>query len=509
MKQQNKRFRNQIINLKEMNKSLKERNLVDNSQYAILQSFEDDESILCFLTRFAKKVNNPHFKTTYPLPLRTFAVTLHYLSPRAYRYLRSKFGNCLPSSSTLKNWYKSIDGSPGFSMQALGALTELCKDQIVILAILKDEMHLRENYCNGKGRVQFGHSGETLNDCNLLEELANQALVFMAVGVKPKFKILLGYFLIRSLTAEQSASLTRLCCQNVFQCGENIDLVSCAFNGMATNLSMCTILKANLDLNNLDPFFDIEGKKVGIVLDPPHMLKNVRNMFGTHKIFFDASDRKINFEYLELLVEVQAQIGLQLGNKVKSKHIVYKDQKMKVSLATELLSLSTANALAFLKNELKVKCFQESGPTITFIQNMNNAFDILNSRSNSQNPYKQPMTAGNISFFQDFYDSFINYIKSLKYSQKGKLKFIYTSQIKTGFIGLVISLKTCIEIGKRLILIDKKIESFSVHFIIQDHLECFLYLFSVFRSMNGYNPNPNVVQFDAAFKKILMDSLFN
>lgn len=181
-------------------------------------------------------------KVEYPLALRTFAVTLSFLSLRAYTYVRTKFSNCLPSLSTLKNWYRSVDGGPGFSTQALGALKTISKDKLIIMGILKDEMHLRKAYCNDKGK-----------NCNTLEELANQALVFMTVGVKPlesagsaklenesdgqlgvkpKFKLVLGCFLVRSLNAEQSASLTKLCCENKIACG-NIDLVSCAFDGLS------------------------------------------------------------------------------------------------------------------------------------------------------------------------------------------------------------------------------------------------------------------------------------
>lgn len=152
---------------------------------------------------------------------------------------------------------------------------------------------------------------------------------------------------------------------------------------------------AFLKLNDVPLIGNVQN--VGIILDPPHMLKNVRNMFGTHKVFFDKNSREINFYYLELLVEVQ--IGIQLGNKVKSTHIVFKDQKMKVSLATELLSKSTVNALSFLKDEIKVDAFKGASPTIELVKNINNCFDILNSRGHSNNVYKQPITAANLRFF--------------------------------------------------------------------------------------------------------------
>jgi hypothetical protein len=46
-----------------------------------------------------------------PLPrkydenVRKFSVTLHYYSPRAYKYVRKHFDNCLPHIRTLASWY--------------------------------------------------------------------------------------------------------------------------------------------------------------------------------------------------------------------------------------------------------------------------------------------------------------------------------------------------------------------------------------------------------------------
>ncbi|KAG5872970.1 hypothetical protein JTB14_027649 [Gonioctena quinquepunctata] len=54
---------------------------------------------------------------------------------------------------------------------------------------------------------------------------------------------------------------------------------------------------------------------------------------------------------------------------------------MKVELATQTLSSSVADAIEFLKDDLKVPDFQSAGPTIHFLRMVDIAFDILNSRS--------------------------------------------------------------------------------------------------------------------------------
>jgi len=55
--------------------------------------------------------------------------------------------------------------------------------------------------------------------------------------------------------------------------------------------------------------------------------------------------------------------------------------KMKVKLATQLLSKLVADALFFCQNNLSLKDFEDCDGTIRFIRIINDAFDILNSRN--------------------------------------------------------------------------------------------------------------------------------
>lgn len=51
----------------------------------------------------------------YNPELRVFAMNLHFYSPKAYEYVRSSLGNCLPHSRTIRMWYRSINGTPSFT----------------------------------------------------------------------------------------------------------------------------------------------------------------------------------------------------------------------------------------------------------------------------------------------------------------------------------------------------------------------------------------------------------
>lgn len=59
---------------------------------------------------------------TYPPEMRAFALTLHFYSAKAYRYVRKSFALSLPHTSVIRRWYSGINGEPGFTQEAFAAL---------------------------------------------------------------------------------------------------------------------------------------------------------------------------------------------------------------------------------------------------------------------------------------------------------------------------------------------------------------------------------------------------
>nr|CAH7721060.1 unnamed protein product [Callosobruchus chinensis] len=84
----------------------------------------------------------------YDPALRSFALTLSFYSPRAYNFVRSTFNKSLPHLSTISKWYRSVDGSPGFTQEALLALKlkndyALSQKELVYCNLVLDEMSIR------------------------------------------------------------------------------------------------------------------------------------------------------------------------------------------------------------------------------------------------------------------------------------------------------------------------------------------------------------------------------
>jgi hypothetical protein len=64
-------------------------------------------------------------KEVYSDVTRSFAMTLHFYSAKAYNFVRSSFGNALPHPATLRTWYRAVDGKPGFTEEAFEVKNEL------------------------------------------------------------------------------------------------------------------------------------------------------------------------------------------------------------------------------------------------------------------------------------------------------------------------------------------------------------------------------------------------
>lgn len=83
--------------------------------------------------------------------VRSFCLTLNFYSPRAYNYVRMKFDNTLPSNTTMRNWYASINASPGFTSEAFANLKKKADDvkektdSKLFCSLIFDEMSIRRH----------------------------------------------------------------------------------------------------------------------------------------------------------------------------------------------------------------------------------------------------------------------------------------------------------------------------------------------------------------------------
>ena len=239
--------------------------------------------------------------TKYDAEIRKFGLTLHFYSPKAYNYVRKCWNNLLPHPGTLRKWCCSVNCAPGFLEEILSFLKNRSDEPVCNLVM--DEMSIREQLIlkNGRayGPVDLGFGSNEVKD-DIIEQLNNEdedveekesiplpplaknALVFMLVSLKKKWKVPMGYFLIDSLNAEERGNLLKQALQLLHDSG--VCVPSVTFDGTTTNYSMAESLGACFEMKDkkFKPYIlhPSSSHKVFIFPDASHMIKNVRNVFG-------------------------------------------------------------------------------------------------------------------------------------------------------------------------------------------------------------------------------------
>lgn len=267
-------------------------------------------------------------------------------------------------------------------------LKKECKGTFVVV----DEMHIRQLVeWNGKtfeGFVNCGTSLESNTD-------ATSALVFMAVSLNGHWKIPLGYFLIKSCNAETRSNLLSTCLKLLYETGA--ECYSITFDGAQVNIAMCTKLGASYDLEDFRPWIlhPITSDKVFTFFNACHMLKLCRNTIGDFELLYNSKSNVIKWDLLKRLCNLQEVEGLQAGNKLNQRHIEYQNEKMNVKFGAQTLSNSVASALLACK-EIGLPGFLNVEDTAEFCNNINDYFDILNSRNFfSKYKYNEPLSIRN------------------------------------------------------------------------------------------------------------------
>lgn len=83
--------------------------------------------------------------------------------------------------------------------------------------------------------------------------------------------------------------------------------------------------------------------------------------------------------------------------KIRNRHVNFKNERMKVFLAAQVLSNSTSAALHFLEFNLQDPYFAKSFLTSTFCKTINDIFDILNINNKfSKVPERIAVTKDNL-----------------------------------------------------------------------------------------------------------------
>ena len=442
------------------------------------------------------KNNTKSSGSRYSDQIKEFAVSLHYYSPRAYRFVRKYLS--LPHPATIRSWSAGIECEPGFLEKPLLYIADLVKDGQRDCVIIIDEMAIKkETKWDPKGEKFVGNIDYGKIKGEDPDNIATNALVIMISGLKKPWHVPLAYFLTNKLNADILAQLIQGSIKMLHEIGCLVHAV--IFDGAAKNIGMAE--KLGCDIRHFEGSFphpNEANNRVYVIFDICHMIKLARNAFSDMKSFCKPNGDKISWEYIVALYHTQQKDILHLGNKIKSKHIKWQNHKMKVSVATQIFSNSVYAAITFLR-KLKLKGFERSKPTSDFILLMNDMFDMLNSKSKFGKYSKQPINLENLYEIESKLKDGVTFLKSLK--DTSGLPLIQGPR-KTFIIGFSISALSIIAISKNLLQgTESPFEYVLTYRFSQDTLEMY---FSKIRGRFGWNNNPTALQFKYALRSLLL-----
>lgn len=387
------------------------------------------------------------------------------------------------------------------SLDSLEQLSRLKQEDggPLIVSLIFDEMAIRQHVQWAKfSRNMLGYS-----TYGKKRGIAKQAIAYMVSGVNEKIKLPIAYQFICSIDSTEKKCLLLSIIDALND--RKIRVLNITFDGHASNIKMCSELGANMRVNSPEfcPIFTHNGQQIFIWLDPCHMIKLIRNAFGSRNLF-DCSDNKIEWKYIKRLVAFGQQTGYSLSHKLKKRHLEWEQCKMNVKLAVQTLSASTADSIQFLTNAHE-KGFLNAKSTIDFIRLFNHLFDILNTKDVDHSEiFKSALNPKNKDAIFAFISRCIDYIKNMQIScENGRKKRVCTTKVNTGFVGLIVDMYSLKKIYEQYV--DNEVMSFiPTYALSQDHVEI---LFGKIRSANGCNDNPTVQQFGGAIRKIMSSKI--
>ena len=173
-----------------------------------------------------------------------------------------------------------------------------------LVALMVDEMSTRAHveYIQGKAHGYVDVGAGVPGD-----KVAKEAMVLMVVSVTESWKVPIAYFLVDGVSGKERANIIEECLRRLHDTG--VTTLSLTCDGPPCNLTMLRELGANLNIEDMDSSFPNPAdpsQEVHAFLDVCHMVKLIRNAFGTGLIFKTANGDTIRWQYLHNLVELQA-----------------------------------------------------------------------------------------------------------------------------------------------------------------------------------------------------------
>jgi hypothetical protein len=364
-----------------------------------------------------------------------FALSVHGKSPSAYRELRESGALVLPSERVLRDYKNYFSPKAGVNTENVESLRNKVKSFSGIqryVVLVMDEMKIQSNLVYDKHSgdlIGFIDLGDPMTNYACLDKedsVATHALAFLVRGLATDMKHIIAYYFTGNVTSYQ---LMPIFWKVVSTLELSLDLwvIGLVNDGASPNRKLFNLHSTLAGEDECDVVYKTlnlfaPSRFVYFFADSPHLLKTARNCLynsgsGSHSRYMWNNGKYLLFSHIADLFYQDQAVELHVLPKLTLDHITLTSySKMKVRLATQVLSRSVAIAL------------EESGNsdvlgTAQFCRMMNDFFDCTNVRSltehvKKRNEFIKPYTSADDDRFGWLVDVFLQYLESWKASTR-------------------------------------------------------------------------------------------
>lgn len=447
-------------------------------------------SLVLIIKTHIDRQNKKEKGCRYNNEFKQLALTIYFLSPKVYRFIRSTLA--LPSPTTLKRVTKRYEIFPGlndFIFDFLAFKTSNFTSESLECILCADEMSLKSNLYYNVYKDEIIGFNETNN--RKTYDPAKFTLVLMLRGININWKQPIAYYFISSSCS--GFELQDIILKTIYQLQKIKFIIKAFVTDMGSNFIG---LKNNFNVSPERPYFEVNNQKIIFLFDPPHLLKATRNMFFLHN--FKYGGNFIEKNHVITFYNEDSKNNLRAAPKLTHSHIFPGPfEKMRVYLAAQLFSTSVA---AGMKTFLQCNILNDDSiATIKFIEDMDKLFDIFNSSKRpAKKSYNRPFKGtdvqySHLKYMESFFKELQVFNKKSNLDVTKRMKFINGWLISiSGLFRLWDSLKSNHNDNNNYVLYTNRINQ-----------DCLENLFGSFRQhYNGNNINPSPIQLIWSFKRM-------
>lgn len=417
---------------------------------------------------------------------KTIFYGLRQSGPRCFHTLP-----CIkPTRSTVRAHMKKLNLKPGISPIIVRALKERVNsmaEPYKEVSVVFDEAAIQCHYDYDPGTdtvMGFVDLGDGVRRPMVAEEI----MTAMIRSIFGSWKMPFAYWCTnQKMTKEDFQQIFTSAIRSLLSTGLKVRTI--ILDGLAKNKAALFLMGASPD----SPWIDIDGWRVFITFDVPHLLKCLRNALLIYELQL-ADGTIISKKWIDQFIEMDLQMKPRLVKKVTRTHLQPNTfQRMSVPLAAQLLHKKVAAGIMAYATFGALPV--EAMPTATWLERVSNLFQSHNGIDYVENPDPDNFRCA----FTDFSPHLELWEKM--YQEMQGWKFIGSRNIK--FVeSWLMTLKSHLHLWLRL-----KEEGYlylPLGSMTQDCLENF---YSFFRKLGGHRHNPAPKDLPATFAAAMTNLL--